>query len=292
MTALRTRADVWAVVVHFGDLGATVALLSALRSGSLAPDRVVVIDNQGDLELAEDATVGVRRPGHNSGFGAAAAAGFAAALEGGAAWVWLLNNDAEPAPDCLERLLAAGAAAPRAGLLSPVIRYREGGGWWYAGGAVSARTLSVRHATRPARAQPYATGFVTGCAPLFRAALAQELQPLDRGFFLYYEDVDWSLRAARRGWELLVVPDAVVTHDVPRAAGRRVFSDDAVYYMTRNRLLLAREHGRVVPAAAAGTLWAARQAVKRGSWPAAASCTRSWAEGLRDGLAARRGPRR
>jgi GT2 family glycosyltransferase len=69
---------------------------------------------------------------------------------------------------------------------------------------------------------------------------------------MYYEDVDWSLRMADAGWGLAVVPAAVVVHDVPRRGGRRVFSDGAIYFMTRNRLLVAARRGRRLPAALAG----------------------------------------
>jgi GT2 family glycosyltransferase len=277
------------VVAHYGDSAPTLRLAAALRAATVVPARIVLVDNQGDLAIATDGLLEVVHPGHNSGFGAAVALGAEAALAGGADWVWLLNNDAEPAADCLERLLEAGAA-PAAGIVGPVIRYRDDGGCWYAGGTVSPRTLSVRHETTPHDARPYATGFVTGCAPLLRADLARRLWPLDDGLFMYYEDVDWSLRAVRDGWRLLVAPEALVVHDVPREGGRRVFSDAAVYYMTRNRLLVARRHGGLVLPALAGTGWAARQALKSPSWPVARRRVRAWAGGLRDGVAGRRGP--
>lgn len=290
MTTVAPEGPVWVVVAHYGAPEPTVRLVAALRSATVTPARIVLVDNQGDLAVDEDDVVSVSRPGFNSGFGAAHARGVAAALAGGAAWIWLLNNDAEPAPDCLERLIAAGAATPRAGLLSPLIRYRDDGACWYAGGAVSPRTLSVTHLTSPPHPQPYATGFVTGCAPLLSAGAARDLAPLDDGLFMYYEDVDWSLRAVRGGWRLLVVPCAVVLHDVPREDGRRVFSDAAIYYMTRNRLLVARQLGGMALPAVAGAAWAGKQLLKSPSRAAATRRLRAWAHGLRDGVAGRRGP--
>jgi hypothetical protein len=204
--------------------------------------------------------------------------------------VWLLNNDARPAADCLERLLGAGAAAPEAGILSPLVRYRAGGDCWYAGGTVSARTLDVRHLHAPCSRRPYETGFVTGCAALLRAATLRDLAPLDIGLFMYYEDVDWSLRATAREWRLLVVPAAEVVHDVLREGGRRVFSDAAIYYMTRNRLLVARSRVGLALPALAGVRWGCRQAAKSRSWPVALRRLSACARGLRDGLAGRRGP--
>ena len=213
--------SVWAVVPHYGPPGPTLDLLEVLAAATVVPDGIVVVDNQGGLELDEDERVAVLRPGFNTGYGMAVERAADAALSGGADWLWVLNNDARPAADCLERLLEAGAADPRAGILSPLIRYRSGGDVWYAGGSVSPRTLDVRHLHEAQGAAPYATGFVTGCAPLLRAALVRELAPLDDGLFMYYEDVDWSLRALDGGWRLLVVPGAALVHDVHRERGRR-----------------------------------------------------------------------
>lgn len=299
--------NVWAVIPHFGPPEPTLELLDELRSATVAPARVVVVDNDGGLALDDDETVRVLRPGFNSGYGAAVAAASDAALAAAADWLWVLNNDARPAADCLERLLEAGAAAPRAGILSAVIRYRSGGDIWYAGGTVSPRTLEVRHLHAVRGRRPYWTGFITGCAPLLRAALVRELSPLDDGLFMYYEDVDWSLRALEHRWGLLVVPGAEVVHDVRREGGRRVFSDAAVYYMVRNRLLVARLRGGLAPAAAAGlasptavgtlappagagALWGLRQAAKSRSLPEARRRLAACGRGLRDGFAGRRGP--
>ncbi len=290
--------NVWVAIPHYGPPEPTLELLDELRSATVVPSRIVVVDNDGGLALDDDETVLVLRPGFNSGYGAAVASASDAALAAGADWLWVLNNDARPAADCLERLLEAGAAAPRAGILSAVIRYRTGGDVWYAGGTVSPRTLEVRHLHAVCDRHPYWTGFITGCAPLLRVALARELSPLDDGLFMYYEDVDWSLRALERGWGLLVVPDAEVAHDVRREGGRRVFSDAAIYYMVRNRLLVARRRGDPAPAAggglaspaAAAALWALRQAAKSRSLPEARRRLAACGRGLIDGLAGRRGP--
>ncbi len=281
--------NVWVVIAHYGRPEPTVELVGDLRSATVPPARIVLVDNDGGLPLEADECVLVLRPGLNTGFGAAVARGCEAALAGGADWVWLLNNDARPAADCLERLLEA-AAAPEAGILSPLVRYRSGEECWYAGGTVSSRTLDVRHLHAPCSRRPYETGFVTGCAALLRAAALRDLTPLDIGLFMYYEDVDWSLRAKAREWRLLVVPAAEVVHDVLREGGRRVFSDAAIYYMTRNRLLVARPCGGLVLPALAAVRWGCRQVVKSRSWPAARRRLSACARGLRDGLAGRRGP--
>ena len=52
--------------------------------------------------------------------------------------------------------------------MTPVIALAGGRGVWYAGGDVRPRSLSTRHWTAVRDDAPYATGFVTGCAPSVR----------------------------------------------------------------------------------------------------------------------------
>ena len=278
---------VWAVIAHYGDAAATARAVRSLQSGRTAPAAILVVDNGGGLP--ELPGVEVMRPGRNIGFAAAVRAGSLRAAAAGADWVWVFNNDALATEACLERLLAAAEAAPRAALLSPVIAFPGGSGVWYAGGDVRPRSLSIRHWTAVRDDAPYPTGFVTGCAPLVRAEFILAQGPPDESLFLYYEDVDWCLRALASGRQLLVVPGAVVEHDVEFFHGRRRFSDLAVYYMVRNRLLVAQRWGTGPAAFAGACSWGGRQALKgRGARPAARTAL-AVAAGLAHGLLGRRG---
>lgn len=282
--------SVWAVVAHYGDPGVTGRAVAALLAGGATPDVVLVIDNQGDLPASDEATVEVVRPGRNLGFDGACVLGARRALAAGARWVWLVNNDAEPDATCLAELLAAGESEPRAGLLSPLIALRGQAGLWYAGGDIDPGGLTVTHRTRPLTETPHDVPFITGCAWLARAAFIEDCGPPDETLFMYFEDVDWSLRAQAAGWRTLLVPAARAVHDVEFARGRRVFSPFAVYLMTRNRLLVARRWGSRPKALVAAISWGARQLFKCRSLQAAEAVTLALGAGLSHGLAGRRGP--
>jgi GT2 family glycosyltransferase len=275
-----------ACVVHFGDSSGTLRTVASLRAGHVAPDAVVVIDNQGDFPRGE---VDVLRPAVNIGFAGAIGLGVAEALRAGVEWAWFLNNDAEVAPACLRELLAAGAAEVGAGLLTPVIEF-HGGGVWFGGGEIETRTMRVGHATTIAADVPYDTEYATGCAILARATFLREAGPPDERLFMYFEDVDWSLRARALGWRVLVVPAAQVRHSVPRRDGRRVWSPLAVYLLTRNRLLLARRWGSASMALPHVAAWGLRQWIKGVAWGSGEAIARALVLGLRDGLSRRSGP--
>ena len=55
---------------------------------------------------------------------------------------------------------------------------------------------------------------VTGCLLLMRRAQWDELGGMDEVFFLYGEDAEFSIRAARHGLRPVIVPDAIILHDV------------------------------------------------------------------------------
>jgi GT2 family glycosyltransferase len=107
---------------------------------------------------------------------------------------------------------------------------------------------------------------------------------------MYFEDVDWSLRAQAAGWRTLLVPAALAVHDAKYEHGRRHFSPLAIYFMTRNRLLLARRWGYPGAAFAASLSWGARQLAKCRSAASATRVTLAVSAGLWHGLAGRRGP--
>ena len=54
--------------------------------------------------------------------------------------------------------------------------------------------------------------WVTGAAMLVRRQAIAEVGPLDEGFFLYYEDVDWCWRMRAAGWQVLLEPTAKALH--------------------------------------------------------------------------------
>jgi len=294
--------SVVAAVVHYADREATSACLASLAAGTVVPETVVVIDNQGDVDQdveagwrasfasTADTTLEVLRPGTNLGYAGAGAEGAQRALAAGADWFWLVNNDVVVQRTCLAELLDAGGSQPRAGLLTPLI-VESAGGIWFAGGTVHWRTLAVHHQTQaPASDAPAPTGLVTGCAVLARAAMMRECGLPDASLFMYFEDVEWMWRQARGGWSALLVPRAVVRHDVERCGRRRVFSPAAVYYMTRNRLVLGRRLGHRWASAIEALSWAVRQTAKGPRVKMTRRLALATLAGVADGLRGRTGP--
>ena len=96
------------------------------------PPAVLVVDNgssPANRRALADATAGrceVLWLPRNLGFAGGMNAGIRHAARAGHEYVWLLNNDAFPAPDCLRQLTAAMAADPRLAAVTPALFYPDG----------------------------------------------------------------------------------------------------------------------------------------------------------------------
>lgn len=60
--------------------------------------------------------------------------------------------------------------------------------------------------------QPFAVDFVLGAALMVKAEVIRQIGLLDEGYFMYCEEMDWSLRMSNAGWQVLAVPEAEIIH--------------------------------------------------------------------------------
>lgn len=216
------------------------ACLCSLRTGSSAPEsvEVVVVDNassDGSADMVEREFPEVRliRSGVNLGF----SGGNNLALEGLTAdYAFLLNSDATVAPGALDELVAFADAHPDAGLIGPKVLNPDGSiqfscRRWPTFAAGLYRNVYLGRLfpnNRPAsdylmqdfdHASVREVDWLSGCALMIRRACLEQIGPLDaETFFMYCEDMDWSLRAHNAGWEVLYFPGALVTHAIGRSS--------------------------------------------------------------------------
>jgi GT2 family glycosyltransferase len=139
----------------------------------------------------------------NLGFAAGCNAGIKRALEMGADYVWLLNNDAIAWPDTLDRLMAK--IRPGVGAVGSVILNPDGSVQVWGGGYL--RTGRSRVLLGPGH-----VSWLSACSVLITREALEATGGFDEGFFMYWEDVDLSFRIKDAGLDLAVADDAFVTH--------------------------------------------------------------------------------
>src|SRR4051794_10367222 len=224
-----------AVVVTYNRKALLAECLRALLAQSAPIETIHVVDNastDGTHDLLRSEGLLERPEYHrlevNGGPSGGFAAGIAVAREGDAEWVWVMDDDAEPWPDCLERLLAAPAAAgPGTAVLAPTVAWPDGAPQLGHRGTWNGRPHGLAAEDYRPDGEPVRLGYVTFVGPLVRARAARGTDPPFAPFFIYSDDFEYSLRLRRQG-AMWLIPGAVVLHkearDQPMTRRARVFN--------------------------------------------------------------------
>jgi GT2 family glycosyltransferase len=237
--------------------------------------------------------------GSNLGFAEGNNVGLRRALESGADYAFLLNNDTIVEPGLLKALVAEAERHPDTGAVCPLIYYDEARDLiWYAGAMFDPRKgrnrshFGYRETDAGRYAQVREVTHATGAAMLVPRHVIEEVGLLDPDLFLQVEDVDWSLRICAAGYRILFVPSGRVWHRVSVSTGGEHVPCTA-YYVTRNTLEVARRHAPLSGLRAlrreAVTLAVQVGHTRRAQRPLAN--LRAVLEGWRDYRAGRLGPR-
>jgi GT2 family glycosyltransferase len=230
----------------------TLACLASLLPNRYPALDLVVLDNASSdgsaaaVRAAYPTQVTVIETGGNYGYAGGNNIGIRHALEQGADYILLLNEDTIVDPHFIERLIEVAQARPDVGFLGPLVyHHSEPSVIQSAGGVITADwQIYHRGQNEPDAGQyrePYEADWVTGCAILMRASVVRRIGALDPEFFIYSEEVDWCVRARRAGFTGLVVPASRIWHKGVRrdyAPSPRI-----TYLSARNHLRLLVKHG-------------------------------------------------
>ncbi len=244
----------------------TLACIASLRAMTY-PTEIVVVDNasiDGSVATirANYPDIAIVQTGANLGYAAGNNIGFDyVRTETDADAVLLLNNDTVAQPDMLARLVAECSACGGKAITGPEVRYADAPETvWCAGGRIDwwrGYTTNIGIGTRAEGGNrgSHDVPFIVGCAMLIPMTALACIGGFDPRYFMYWEEVDWCVRAHAAGYRTRIVPDAVLYHKVSLADTRP--SPRVLYYLTRNRLLFLRKHlpWYRQPLALTWTLW-------------------------------------
>lgn len=284
----RHEPVVYVVLLNWNNWSDTAHCLRSVARLTYDCVETVVVDNAS----SDDSVARIRHAfphvtmlvsGKNRGFAGGCNLGISHALERGADYVWLLNNDTVVSADALARMVEVGEADERVGAVGCVIHSMDeparvlawGGGW------INTWTGRSGHY----RAPPSSTGvdFLTGASLLVRASSVADVGMLDEdAFFMYWEDSDYCLKLRRNGWTLSVAGGAMVRHKEGAAVGNGSAMQD--FYFSQSAARFFGRHARLafIPISV-GT--AARMGKRlmlgnlsglRATWRGTASGVRGW----------------
>ena len=207
--------------------------------------QIIVVDNgstDNSVSFIEDRYPNVILIKHtkNKGFAGGVNAGLRYAIEHGAKYVALLNNDAVADPYWLERLVKFLDKNPGAGIVTSKIADANKAHLDSTGDLYTVWGLPFPRGRGEVFSDKYDKDTwvfaASGGASLYRVKALREVGLFDEDFFAYYEDVDISFRAQLAGWKVGYQPKALVYHEISATSSQiRGF---AAYHTLKNLPLL------------------------------------------------------
>jgi len=235
-----------AIVVNWNRKVDTLSCLSSL-SAAEGIGGVIVVDNgskDGSVVAIHQQfpTVTVLEIERNLGYAAGSNLGAAHFLkQSSCQFMLLLNNDVTIAPDAVDQLVKAMETSETIGITVPKIYYADvPDRLWYAGGGIDWKAGSCTHygfgkRDRGQFGLQRDVSFACGAATLIRREVIEKLGLFDEHYYMFEEDVEYSIRVKRAGYTICYVPEAKAWHKVGTSAASR--GEAFVwYYLIRNRL--------------------------------------------------------
>ena len=238
------------ITINYNGLADTCALIDSipLNDDSL---EVIVVDN---ASKADEATtiqqrypqVRVIKSDKNLGFAGGNNLGIKAAH---GKYLFFLNNDTllRPQTSDFRHLISRLGADEKIGAVCPKIRFSWGNNPIQFAGYTPLSPITMRNRAigfgeedcgqyDTAHPTPYAHG----AAMMVKREVIKKAGVMPECYFLYYEELDWSMMIRRAGYEIWYEPTCTVYHKESQTTGQN--SPLRTYYITRNRLLFVRRN--------------------------------------------------
>jgi GT2 family glycosyltransferase len=252
------------LVLNFNNKKNTIDCLDSLKKTKINKGwlvRTVVVDNastDGSKKLIKKRYPDTKiiENKENLGFAGGNNVGLKWGLKDDFDFILLLNNDTLVDSNILIELIKVVKKNNQIGLVSPKIYFAPGFEFhkkrysqkdrgkvvWYGGGSIDwnnvlTKHLSVDQVDKKKDGKIKEVDFATGCCMLINSDVLKKVGLFDEKYFLYWEDVDFSYRAYKKGFKIYYAPKALVWHKNAGSSASGSLLHD--YYLTRNRLLFA-----------------------------------------------------
>jgi GT2 family glycosyltransferase len=235
------------ILVNYCNAGLTIDCIKSLNEAGCHNERIIVIDNNSPDDscsiLSKIPEIILIKSTVNGGFSAGNNIGINYALENDCEYILLLNNDTIVDQNFLNQIFT--------GICNDTINvpkiyyYSDPNRLWYAGGTIDyKRGLQYHYGENDIDTGQYSkekfVNYATGCCMLIPVSVLKKVGLLDEQFFMYWEDLDYSIRLNNANVKIHYIPDAKVWHKVGMSSG--VNSKAAIYYGNRNRFFVLKKY--------------------------------------------------
>ena len=168
-------------------------------------------------------------------------------------YFFFINNDTllRPQTSDLRLLINRLESSPKIGAVCPKIRFTWGGNPIQFAGYTPLSKITMRNQAIGCGEQDYGqydtahpTPYAHGAAMMVKREAIEKAGLMPECYFLYYEELDWSMMIRRAGYDIWYEPAMTVYHKESQTTGQE--SPLRTYYITRNRLLFVKRNNKTV----------------------------------------------
>lgn len=243
-----SHPDLSFITLNYNGLADTVELLQSIYSTVTSITfEVIVVDNSSsdiyELNAIKNqfpSVIGIQST-ENRGFAGGNNLGIDSASGN---YIMLINNDTLIREDHFDKLLSRFENHPEIGAVSPKIVFFNPPDTIQFAGYTPLSPITLRNSLigfmqkeNGSFNQASPTPYCHGAAMIVPKKVIKEVGTMTEKYFLYYEELDWSLAIARKGYQLWYDPSQSIIHKESATIGGD--SETKAYYMARNRLLFA-----------------------------------------------------
>ena len=238
------------ITINYNGLKDTCELIDTLPLEDKSIE-VIVIDNasaQDEATIIEERypQVKIIRSKKNLGFAGGNNLGIKASK---GKYLFFLNNDTllKPQTSDIRSLISRLETSPKIGMVCPKIRFTWGNQLIQFAGYTPLTPITMRNKAIGCGEvdhgqfdTPHLTPYAHGAAMMIKREVIEKAGLLPECYFLYYEELDWSMMIRRVGYDIWYEPACTVFHKESQTTGQN--SPLRTYYITRNRLLFAQRN--------------------------------------------------
>lgn len=235
------------ITVNYNGLNDTCALIDSIPFNE--DMEVIVIDNgstENEAKVIQERYpyIKVIRSDKNLGFAGGNNIGIKAAK---GKYLYLINNDTIFKDFNPLELINRLQISPRIGVVCPKIRFAWGNNPIQFAGYTPLSPITIRNKAigfgeedKGQYDTPHPTPYTHGAAMMLKREVIDKVGLMPECYFLYYEELDWSMMITRAGYEIWYESASTIYHKESQSTGQN--SPLRTYYITRNRLLLVKRN--------------------------------------------------
>lgn len=244
---------VYIIILNWNGHKDTVECIESLQRIEYKNYKIVIVDNGSTDNSASvlktkfpDTSLIVNKK--NLGFSGGCNVGIKYALRKKADYILFLNNDTFVDKNFLSNLVETAESKNKVGIISPKIYYADKPNMIFSMGGFKNYKGSypfIDYETKKIDTGQYENieerDCVTGCCILIDKNIFKEVGMFDDEYFLYVEDMDFSIRVKNAGYKIFVCQKSKIWHKVSGSSGGEG-NPVKEYYNNRNLILFARKN--------------------------------------------------